>query len=126
MVGRYVNAFRHKLKRIFDCTCDVYAKKEIKEDGIVVDEVEDVIINDLPCSIIYKANYTSDQSNTPTTLSKIKMLYISDETIPINSKIVVTNLEADLEIYKGASHSAIYDTHKEIELERLGRGDNEV
>lgn len=114
---------REKIEELYDCLCDVYENETVKDDeGLISGKKRTLKYEKIKCRVSYKNGtrklLSVSQSKIEGKSSQGVKLFVSPEyDIKAGSLIVLYKEDREFK-YKHSGEAALYDTHREIVMER--------
>lgn len=116
--AKMVDAARHQLERLYDCTCYVISEIDAMDPDTGIMNKMSSRKGPFPCRISYKTLSTG-QSAEIAKFSTVTVLFVAPEVIiPRGARIELVGRNTK-QLFRSASISARYDTHQEVQLENL-------
>lgn len=112
---------RKAVEELYTGTCRVTEHQKVKDKSKLITYIDQVVLDNQPCRLIFKATDTAGQNETAVSVAQtVKLLISPGIVIRPGSKITVTQNEVTAD-YTYSGVPAVYLTHQEITLQLFER-----
>lgn len=105
------------MESLYNGTCTITERKSKKKANMSTGFVDEVVLEDQPCRLIFKTVSQNSQGEVASKLVQVAKVFLAPEIhVKPGSKLTITQngVTAD---YKNSGQPAFYSTHQEIVLE---------